>query len=188
MQGIDGNLLTTCFSNILEKFTAKQAKIMGNFAEVLAENQSKNMNRISIEIGMQLNSFNENLSAYKANRSSGVATISINPNKKSTGAATICINPARHTTSRANDSGEEDKNSDSSQGEHDMRKAKRKHLSSICQKSKTHVRDTGENRQPAEEDELSLNGRCDFDDRLIGLLILLTLAMQKFRLIRSEKV
>ena len=50
MQGIDGNLLTTCFSNILEKFTAKQAKIMGNFAEVLAENQSKNMNRISIEI------------------------------------------------------------------------------------------------------------------------------------------
>ena len=34
---------------------------MGNFAEVLPENQSKNMNRISTEIGMQLNSFNENL-------------------------------------------------------------------------------------------------------------------------------
>ena len=41
MQEIDGNLLTTCFSNILEKFTAKQANIMGNFAEVLVKNQSK---------------------------------------------------------------------------------------------------------------------------------------------------
>ena len=40
---------------------------------------------------------NENLSAYKTNRSSGVATISINPNKKYTGAATISVNPARHT-------------------------------------------------------------------------------------------
>ena len=38
MQGIDRNLLTTCFSNILEKFTAKMANIMGNFSEVLAEN------------------------------------------------------------------------------------------------------------------------------------------------------
>ena len=52
------------------------------------------MSRISTEIGMQLN---ENLSAYKANRSSGVATISININKKSTGAAAISVNPARHT-------------------------------------------------------------------------------------------
>ena len=54
---------------------------------------------------MQFNSFNENLSACKANRSSGVARISVNPNKKSTGGATISINPARHT-SRANASGE----------------------------------------------------------------------------------
>ena len=69
MQGIDVNLPTTCFSNTLEKFTAKQANIMGNFAEVVAENQSKNLNRTSTEIGMQPNSFNENLSAYKANRS-----------------------------------------------------------------------------------------------------------------------
>ena len=51
MQDIDVNLLTTCFSNILEKFTAKQANIMGNFAEVLAESQSKNMKRISTETG-----------------------------------------------------------------------------------------------------------------------------------------
>ena len=59
---------------------------------------------------MQLNSFNENCSAYKANRSSGVATISINPNKKSTGAVTISINPGRHTYSRTNASGKKDKN------------------------------------------------------------------------------
>ena len=90
----------SCFSNILEKFTAKQAN-MGNLVEVLVENQSKNMNRIITEIGIQLNSFNENLLAYKANQSSGVATISVNPNKKSTGAAAISVNSARHT-SRAN--------------------------------------------------------------------------------------
>ena len=112
MQDIDGNLLTTCFSNILEKFTAKQANIIRNFAEVLAEKQSKNMNRISTKIGKQLNSFNGNLSAYKANRSSGVATISVNPNKRFTGAATINVNPVRHT-SRADISGEENRNSDS---------------------------------------------------------------------------
>ena len=51
MQSIDGNLL---FSTILEKFTTKQANIMGNFAEVLAENQRKNMNRISTEIGIEI--------------------------------------------------------------------------------------------------------------------------------------
>ena len=36
----------------------------------------------------------------------GVATTSVNPNKKSAGAATISVNPVRHT-SRANASGEE---------------------------------------------------------------------------------
>ena len=49
---------------------------------------------------------------------------------------------------------EKDRNSESSQGETDMRKTKRKHLSSKCQKSKTHVRETGEHHQPpGEEDE-----------------------------------
>ena len=61
MQDVDGNLLTTYFSDIVEKFTAKQANIVGNFAKVLAGSQSKNMNRISTETGKQLNSFNENL-------------------------------------------------------------------------------------------------------------------------------
>ena len=83
------------------------------FAKALAENQSKNVIRFSTEIGKHFHNFNEDLPAYKANRSSGVATISINPNKKSTVAATISINPARHT-SRPKASGEEDRNSNSS--------------------------------------------------------------------------
>ena len=112
---------------------------------------------------MQLKSFNENLSAYKVNRSLGVATINISPNKKSTGAATISVNPVRHT-STANAS-EEDINCDNSQGETDMRKTKRKRLSSKCQKSKTHVRDIGENRQPPEED-----GGSDLDDQIDWLV------------------
>ena len=43
----------------------------------------------------------------KTNRSSEVATISVNPNARSTRAATIRINPARRT-SKANASGEEE--------------------------------------------------------------------------------
>ena len=34
----DGSTISACFSNILEKFTIKQADIMVNFAEVLANN------------------------------------------------------------------------------------------------------------------------------------------------------
>ena len=41
--------------------------------------------------------FNANHPAFKTNRSSGVATISVNPNTRSAGAATISINPARDT-------------------------------------------------------------------------------------------
>ena len=86
-----------CFSTILEKFTAKQATIMGNFAEVLEENQSKNMNSISTEIGIQITLLMKIFQHIRL-RSSGVATISINPNKKYTGAATIRVNPARHAS------------------------------------------------------------------------------------------
>ena len=86
-----------CFSTILEKFTAKQATIMGNFAEVLEENQSKNMNSISTEIGIQIALLMKIFQHIRL-RSSGVATISINPNKTSTGAATIRVNSARNTS------------------------------------------------------------------------------------------
>ena len=86
-----------CFSTILEKFTAKQANIEGNSAEVLAENQSKNMNRISTEIGMQITVLMKTFQHIRL-RSSGVATISINPNKKYTRAATIRVNPAGHAS------------------------------------------------------------------------------------------
>ena len=43
----DGSKISACFSNILEKFTIKQADIMGSFAEVLANNETKNINKIS---------------------------------------------------------------------------------------------------------------------------------------------
>ena len=81
------------FFNIHEKFTAKQAYIMGNFAEVLVENQSKNVNIISV--------YNEVKTKSIYNQ---VTRISVNPNTRSTGAAIISINPARHT-SNANASG-----------------------------------------------------------------------------------
>ena len=154
---------------------------MVNFAEVLTENQSKNMNRICSEIEKQLNSFSEDVSAYKANRNSGVATINVNPNMKSTGAATINVNRAIHTW-RVNTSGEEDKNSDSGQGETDIRKR----LSSTCQKSKTDVRDTDEHRPPPEEDELSLYDGSDLDDQIEKLIDTSHIANAKEVLINEE--
>ena len=43
-------------------------------------------------------------------------------------------------------------------------------LSSKCQKSKTHVRDTGENCQPPEEDELALYDGSDLDNQIDSLV------------------
>ena len=55
---------------------------MGNFAEVLTNNQDKNINKISNEVGKKLETFNNSLTEYnKAKSSTGVATISINPKK-----------------------------------------------------------------------------------------------------------
>ena len=64
-----------------------------------------------------------------------ISTISVKPNKRSTGSATISVNPSRHN-SRANVSGEEDRNSDNSQGEIYLRKGKTARHSSKGQKSK----------------------------------------------------
>ena len=43
----DGNTISACFSNILEKFTIKQTDFMGSFAEVLTKNQAKSINKIN---------------------------------------------------------------------------------------------------------------------------------------------
>ena len=86
---------------------------MGSFIEVLANNRTKNINKISNEIGKKLETFNDSLIAHKAKSSTGVATISINPNKtKAMGAATISVNPK--STSRANASVEDDGGNSSS--------------------------------------------------------------------------
>ena len=95
----DGSTISACFSNILEKFTIKQADIMGRFAEVLTNNQTKNISKISNKIGKKLETFNDSLIAHKAKSNTGVATISINPNKtKAMGAATISVNPKSNSS------------------------------------------------------------------------------------------
>ena len=78
----DGSTISVCFSNIVEKFTIKQADIMESLAEVLANNQTKNINKISNEIGKKLETFNDSLILHKTKSSTGVATISTNPNTK----------------------------------------------------------------------------------------------------------
>ena len=79
----DRSTISACFSSIFEKFTIKQADIMGSFAEILIKNQAKNINKISDETGKKLETFNDSLTAHnKAKSSTGVATISINPSKQ----------------------------------------------------------------------------------------------------------
>ena len=82
---------------------------MGNFAEVLAENPSKNVN-ISVYNEVKTKYIHNQVYSYGFNEENHqhlrliligvrrVATISVNPNTRSTGAATISINPARHTS------------------------------------------------------------------------------------------
>ena len=80
----DGNTISACFSNILEKFTIKQANIMGSFAEVLTNNQTKNINKISDEIGKKLQTLNNSLTAYNKTKSSTGHSVrwGINPASK----------------------------------------------------------------------------------------------------------
>ena len=109
----NGSTISACFSNILKKFTIKQADMMGSFAEVLTNNQTKNINKISSEIGKKLKTLNDSLIAYNAKSSTGVGIISINPNKtKTIGAATISVNPK--SISRVNASVEDYSSSGSS--------------------------------------------------------------------------
>ena len=181
----DGSTISACFSNILEKFTIKQADIMGNFAEVLANNQTKNINIISNEIGKKLETFNDSLIAHKAKSSTGVATISINPNKtKVMRAATINSNVNSKSTSRANASVEDDggnscSSHDCQQEDIDMRKGKRKHVTNLKVNKKV-IRETGDSHPPV-EDELSLYGDSDLDEQRLILQILQSAILQIFQ-------
>ena len=79
----DGNTVSACFSNILEKFTIKPAYIMGSFAEVFKNNQAKNINKINDEILKKLENFNKSLTKNnKAKSSTGIPTTSINTQTK----------------------------------------------------------------------------------------------------------
>ena len=62
----DGSTMRACFSNILEKFTRKQANIMGNFAEALTNNQAKNINKNCDEIGKKPETFNNSFSVQSS--------------------------------------------------------------------------------------------------------------------------
>ena len=122
---------------------------MGRFAEVLTNNQAKNINKISDKIGKKLETFNNSLKAYnKANSSTGVATISINPNKtKVMGAATINVNP--RNTARAHTSSEDGGSSSCQEEATDTRKGKRKRKRNFNINKKV-VRETGDDHPPAE--------------------------------------
>ena len=152
----DGSTISTCSSNILEKFTLKQADIMRNFAEVLANNQTKKINIISNEIGKKLGTFNDSLIAHKAKSSTAVATSSINPK----------------STSRANASVEDDGDNSSShdcqEEDTDTRKGKRKHVTNLKVNKKV-IRETGDIHPPV-EDELSLYGGSDLNEQIDQLV------------------
>ena len=143
---------------------------MGNFGEVLANNQAKNINKITDETGKKLETFNNSLTAYnKAKSSTRVATVSINPSKtKTAGAATSSLNP--RNTSRANASVEDDGSSSQGCQEEatDMKKGKRKRETNFNTNEKA-VKETGKSHPPA-ENELSLYGGSDLDKQIVRLV------------------
>ena len=67
---------------------------MRSFAEVLTNNQANNINTISDEIGKKLETNNSFTAYNKVKSSTGVATISINPNKtKPVGQLQLTLTP-----------------------------------------------------------------------------------------------
>ena len=130
---------------------------MGSFVEILANNQTKNINKINNEIGKKLETFNDNLIAHKAKSSTGVATIRINPNKtKAMGAATISVNPK--STSRTNASVEDDGGNSSSSHDYQeedtdaRRKDKRKRVTNLKVNKKV-IREAGDGHPNNDESE-----------------------------------
>ena len=163
----DGSTTSACFSNILEEFTIKQDDNMRSFAEVVTNNQAKNINKISDEIGKNLETFNDSLTAYnKVKSTTGVITNSINPNEtKATGAALISVKPK--SNSRANVSLDDDGSSSSHDCQEEAivtRKGKGKRVTNF-NINKEIVRETDESHPPA-EDELSLYGVSDLNEQI----------------------
>ena len=104
---------------------------MGNFAEVLTLIVCQNVNKISDKIGKTLETFNNSLTAYsKAKDCTGVATISINPNK-SHRAVKISVNP--RIASSVNVSVKDDGSSsqDCQEKATDMKNGKKKHVTNF---------------------------------------------------------
>ena len=167
----DGSTTSACFSNILEELTIKQDDNVGGFAEVVTNNQAKNINKISDEIGKNLETFSDSLTSYnKVKSTTGVVTNSINPNEtKAPGAALISVNPK--SNSRANVSLEDDGSSsihDCQEEAIDTRKGKGKRVTNFNINKKV-VRETDESHQPA-EDEVSLYGVSDLDEQIDRLV------------------
>ena len=167
----DGSTTSACFSNILEELTIKQDDNVGGFAEVVTNNQAKNINKISDEIGKNLETFNDSLTSYnKVKSTTGVITNSINPNEtKATRAALISVNPK--SNSRANVSLEDDGSSsihDCQEEAIDTRKGKGKRVTNFNINKKV-VRETDESHQSA-EDEVSLYGVSDLDEQIDRLV------------------
>ena len=142
---------------------------MINFAEVLTNNQAKNINKSSDEIGKNSETFNNGLTTYnKAKSSTGVAAIRINSNKtKAKGAATISVNPRNNP--KANATVEDDVVAA-------VRTVSKKPLAwervkgnANFNTNKKVVREGGESH-PLKEDELSLYGGSDLDEQIDPLV------------------
>lgn len=123
---------------------------MVNFIEVLSNYQAKNINKISAEIGKELETFNNNLTWWKKAKScTGVVRISISPYKTKAreggGATSVIVNPRNTTNANVSEEGH-----DVSEREEaiDTREGKRKRLTTNFNKNKNVVWETGESDSP----------------------------------------
>ena len=173
------NMMASCFKNILDSFSEKQANIFENFATKLVENNNQNMNKFSSDLGQQLvGQIKENMNTNDKNKkNTGVATISVNPekNKNKKGVASIGVNPNK--TSRANARIEDKESSDSSSSSDDSeanaserKKQKRKRVSKGRSQSLKKFKKSSFRNEHQEEDTLSLFGGSDLDENIYKLV------------------
>ena len=183
--------MSSCFSNMLEMFTLKQADIMSKIIGDMSAKQTESINKISADIDSKFDRLN------KVSQQKGSATISINPDvrntdgeaiisenptresvtgkhnknsdiprlkkRKSQGEATISVNPNRPRANASDSKDDSSSSDDSSEIRINKGSSKRK---LPIDKNKSKNKKSKQSSYPKNDDEISLFGGSDIDDRI----------------------
>lgn len=186
--------MTSCFSNVLEMFTIKQADIMSKIIGDMSAKQTESINQITADIESKFDRLNK--LNQQTGSSSASATISVNPNKngeakisenptkgktgknttisetprlkrrKTSGEATISVNPNNGPhKANASDSGDETTSSSSEGESAEIRNRGSSKRKRSTDKNKKNKK-SKQSSHPHHDDVISLYGGSDIDDKI----------------------